>query len=387
MTEATMEAVQYGQDDSIRNVLGARFQTNPDFELVPFERLPREQQQQWKELARDPSFYGLLLPKEGTPWRAKSACRETVLLFFTLQSAGFLPAFAIGADREAANRAIAQLVLDGILTMEANGGFLTGPSAAAAILRSHSQSQEACPLAALSAEAVAYGASLLSLDAGRLSARMYFYNRLPLTPAWQQRFRDIDAVRQELGPMPGWTELPVDESNNGWVSWQRTTARAQAAGGRTYKLYFSPRPEHLREAFPEFAAAITRSGCLNCKAGRNAAGLLRPDKAVAYFHSQEQVMEAAQSIDASLAGCPAQGVPFTAPAGNSLLVSWGVDPPTEEWEQRESWRLWVTNRLAVHLKAAHAVQDPHPQRFAVDRMRLESVDTSTWTPANTIWTA
>jgi len=376
MTEAMM--VDIAQDESIRNVLGARFRANPEFELAAFEQLEKAQQQQWKELANDSSFYGLLLPREGTPWRAKSACRDTALLFFTLQSGGYLPGFALRGGRQDANRAMAQLVLDGILEMECEGEFVTGPAAARWIVREKGEGAMQSPLAMLSSEALAYGASLVSLDAGRLSARMYFYNRLPLTAYWRERFADVDKVKGELGAMRGWEELPADQGNNGWISWRRGGARALSSGARLYKLYFSPRPEALRESFGAFVTAIARCGCMNFKAGRNAAGLLRPDKAVAYFSSREQALEAAERTGAALQGCPAQGVPFSASVDDSLLVSWGVDPAAEDWEQRESWRLWVTNRLAVHLKAAAAAGEEDGRRFALDRMRLEQVDTDTW---------
>lgn len=375
MTQAMM-GMEQAQDEAIRNVLGARFRANPEFELLAFEQLHRAQQQQWKDLGSDPEFYGLLLPREGTPWRAKSACRDTALLFFTLGSGGYLPGFALRGEREEANRAVAQLVLDGILEMECEGEYVTGPAAARWIVRENETRSVQSPLAVLSAEALAYGASLSAFDAGRLSARMYFYNRLPLTAYWRERFADVEKVKSELGAMRGWEELPSDV-DNGWISWRRGRS-ALTSGVRTYKLYFSPRPEVLRESFGEFVAALTRCGCTNFKAGRSAAGLLRPDKAVAYFHSQEQALEAAERTDAALRGCPAQGVPFSAPVNDSLLVSWGVDPAAEEWEQRESWRLWVTNRLAVHLKAAAAAGEDDIRRFALDRMKLERVNTDTW---------
>ncbi|MFN7936806.1 MAG: hypothetical protein U0R19_26030 [Bryobacteraceae bacterium] len=383
MTEAMMEAVEEIQDGTIRNVLGARFRANREFELVPFERLSKEQQQQWKDLARDPSLYGVLLPREGSPWRPKTACRDTALLFFTLQVEGFLPTFALAGEQEETNRSIAQLVLDGILEVQVGQEFLTGPAATGYVLPLRQQDAVLSPLAALSAEALTYGASLRPLNAAQASARMYFYNRLPVTRDWEKRFPDAAAVKRELGPVNGWEEMPQDPVNHGWISWRRGVANAMPASARTYKLYFSPRPEQLHDTFPEFLAQVTRAGSMAFKTGRNAAGLLRPDKVVAYFHSEEQVLEAARLIERALAGCRGHGVPFSAPIGDSLLVSWGADPPAEEWELRESWRLWVTNRLAVHLKAAQAAGDANPQQFALHRMRLENIDTGTWTACQT----
>ncbi|MCZ2147949.1 MAG: hypothetical protein LC126_09230 [Bryobacterales bacterium] len=380
------------QDTQIRNILGARFRANPEYQLIPFERLPAGQREQWKELARDPSFFGLLLPREGSACRMKSACRDTALLFFTMQSAGVLPAFAVHAGNGEANRTIAQLVLDGILEIEANGEFFTGPAAASRIFPETKAEASRHPLAGLSADAVRYGASLDSLDAGQIAARLYFYNRIPLTARWRTLYATKEAVLAHLGAKDNpvlrrdWMELPADPENNAWISWRRRSQWNVPVDGQTYKLYLSPRPDHLTEAFRAFVSAISGAGCLNFKAGSDAGALLRPDKLVAYFHSKEDLDDAAARLECGLAGCPAQGVPFTAPSGDSLLVSWGIDPPAEEWERRESWRLWVTKRLAVHIKAGSTARPAvDPVKFALERMRLEAVDTSIWTPAPGIW--
>jgi hypothetical protein len=73
------------------------------------------------------------------------------------------------------------------------------------------------------------------------------------------------------------------------------------------------------------------------------------------------------------------------------LLSWGIDPPPEEqalpWLIRESWRLWVTNRLAVALIASSTEDTANlePWRFALRRLQLEGVDTRSWTPASVDW--
>ena len=56
------------------------------------------------------------------------------------------------------------------------------------------------------------------------------------------------------------------------------------------------------------------------------------------------------------------------------------------WQERESWRLWVTNRLAVALVAARrdgaAVE---PWRYALARAELDGVDVATWAPRGDPW--
>ena len=128
------------------------------------------------------------------------------------------------------------------------------------------------------------------------------------------------------------------------------------------------------------------SGACAFKVGKDLSGILRPDKFVAYFPDFEEVQRVAGDILAELSGCPSHGVPFTAEIGTPL-VSWGIDPPTEDdapvWLSRQSWRLWVTNRLAAALLATRQNTSTgiEPWRFAIERLRLEGVDTDTWTPA------
>jgi len=131
------------------------------------------------------------------------------------------------------------------------------------------------------------------------------------------------------------------------------------------------------------------------KIGADLAGLLRPDKIVAYFPDFDALARAAQILCERLDGLPAHGVPFTAEIGGGGLLSWGMDPPRDEalpWSGPESWRIWLANRLARALLDARAQTgtvetDPAPLnpplapwRFAVERLRLEGVDTDSWTP-------
>jgi hypothetical protein len=122
------------------------------------------------------------------------------------------------------------------------------------------------------------------------------------------------------------------------------------------------------------------------KVGRSATGLLRPDKLVVYFRDFEPLEQAARELAIRLSGCAAHGVPFTASLGDDGLLSWGVDPLPEKgalsWRGPESWRLWVTNRLASALVSArkNITGTLQPWQFALERLRLENVDTITWAP-------
>jgi hypothetical protein len=87
-------------------------------------------------------------------------------------------------------------------------------------------------------------------------------------------------------------------------------------------------------------------------------------------------------------------VPFTAALDDDGLLSWGVDPPAAQhllnWQPRESWRLWLTNRLANALLTARGTPAPtakprEPWEYALERLRLDGVDTDTWAPHDRLW--
>jgi hypothetical protein len=151
----------------------------------------------------------------------------------------------------------------------------------------------------------------------------------------------------------------------------------------------SPLPEALAESFGAVLEALAAGRASHFKVGADAVGLLRPDKIVAYFPSFERLAEAAEVVTRRLDGAAAHGVPFTSEIGGAGLISWGVDPAKEEaaWGEAESWRQWLTNRLARALLSARAsgAAGIEPWRFAVDRLRLEGVDTDTWTPGALAW--
>ena len=127
------------------------------------------------------------------------------------------------------------------------------------------------------------------------------------------------------------------------------------------------------------------------KVGNDAASLLRPDKIVLYFSDLDRVSAAARRLAHELAGCPGHGVPFTAELADSGgLVSYGIDPPRPEfalaWQERESWRLWLTNRLAVALFAARRDGGPlEPWQYALARLEIDGIDPSTWAPSADLW--
>lgn len=386
------------------SIADAKFRANPNYELVLFDRLPSEQQEVLSDLQKDPDFYGILAPRQpAAGLRMKSVCRDTALLYFTLQEPGRLPAYVKATLGEECNQAIAELILDGVLEVEWNETFVSGSQAYSLI---YSQKQQPSrilgKIAQLSLDALKYAQALEIDQSSKLSSRLYFYNRLPVSAYWKRKFSTPEAVVEYLGIDTGsshrllleqnWQQLSPPPENQGWLIWQSRQFRPVSPKPQyTYKLYISPSCEFLRDAFQTTVKVLSESPVSQFKIGQDVYGLLRPDKLVAYFWSFEALEEAATCLMHKLEGIPAHGVPFTAEIAGNGLLSWGIDPPKAEqvlsWQARESWRLWVTNRLAVALLAAKSAPSEavEPWQFAIERLRLEGVDTESWTPTATIW--
>lgn len=389
-------------------LLDRGLRANPAYELVLFDRLPAEERGRLAELRRDPDFYGLLRPRDGGAGLGlKSVDRDTALLFLTLRDPGPLPSYVraiVGAD--GAHRTVSRLVADGILEIEDRGEFVSG-AAALALLEGRRAAEGGGRIAEISRAALRYAQDLAVDDPLVISNRLYGYNRRPLTPAWKRRLAGPSAVPELLGISVGGPNRRRLDSfwasvgpSDWWLSWSSRAGEALGGGSApTYKLYVSPVPEALPESFGAVLEAFAAARAPQFKVGADAWGLLRADKIVAYFPTFERLAEASEAIAARLAGIPAQGVPFTSEIGGDGLLSWGVDPPRDDSPLgRESWRLWLTHRLARAILSARIAKETaretaretgaegvEPWRFALERLRLEGVDTETWTPGATLW--
>jgi hypothetical protein len=390
----------------VDNLLGRDFRANPRYELVLFDRLPVAERQRASGLLADPGFYGILRPQGGSSLGLKSVDRDTALLFLTLREPGPLPAYVGALLGEELERTVAQLVADGVFEVEVDSGsgvFVSGAAAFDALGDRGSvgdREEAGGHLHGLSLAALRYAEGLAVDDPTLLTLRLYAYNRRPLTPAWQRLLPDAPAVERFLGIGPGGASRRMLEQHwsrrpgfAGWMSWRRRGpaagggspgrgGRGTARGQATYKLYVSPAPEVLPTAFGEILAALVTARVPQVKIGSDARGMLRPDKIVAHFPDFEALAAAAARLSERLAGIAVQGVPFTAEIGGDGLVSWGVDPPHPAGSPasgRESWRTWLCRRLALALLAARG-SSPEPWRFALERLRLEGVDTTTWAP-------
>lgn len=379
-------------DVALHSLLDCAFRSSSAYDLVTFDRLLLHQKELLRDLTRDPDFYGVLLPRNAEGRVIKSVSRDIALLIQTMCEPGPLPNYARQMPGGLSNCAIAQLVLDGVLEIEHEGRFVSGSEAYPLVYAGHVSAEPRGLLPRLSRAALEYAQALAIDDVVRLSGRLYFYNRLPLTPYWTHRLPNEEAVWKFLGLADStnknrlrqnWTRTEHSVAYSSWFQWQSRLAGHDRPG---YKLYVSPPPDAMPAILRAVIGVLDNSAAVNFKVGCDACGLLRPDKLVIYFQDFDPLRQAAHDIALHVAGCEAHGVPFTAAIGNDGLLSWGVDPPPEEsampWQGPESWRLWITNRLATALVSARSncTAMLQPWEFALERLRLEDVDTDTWTP-------
>ncbi len=383
-------------DVALNSILERVFRSNPAYELAAFDRLPLDRQELLKNLTEDPGFYGVLLPRTVGALAIKSVCRDTALLVYAMLQPGHLPHYVCQASGDLSNQAVAGLVLDGVLEIEHEGRFISGSEAYPLIYAGHAAPEPQGLLPRLSQAALEYAQALAIDDVVCLSARLYFYNRIPLTPHWARRLPSADAVSEFLAISDptnrrrirkNWSQVERNASNKCWFQWQSRGGRPPGSDRRHgYKLYVSPHPDAMPAAFRAVAEVLEDSPAHHFKVGCDPIGLLRPDKLILYFWDFEPLEQAARGIALRLSGCAVHGVPFTAAMGDDGLLSWGVDPLPEKgalsWQGPESWRLWVTNRLATALVSArkNCAGTLQPWQFARERLRLENVDTATWAP-------
>ena len=388
----------------VRPILQRRFRAGRDFTVVPLRDVP----ERFRPRVGGAAAAGqvVLLPRAPGPISAKVLGGGAARLIAELGRPGLLPGEIRCGRGPLDNADVARLVLSGALEIEHDGGFRSGPAAHPALFapdadpapgtETDRNTPDGGRLAVLSRRALRHAERLGLRDVTELSYRLYGYGVVPRSPRWDRVLGGPDDTLAVIGATaggPAAAALSGYEAmvNPSWVAWSLdTSVRPELP----YKLYVSPLPGHVADAFPVIATVLAAHGVWSFKIGRGAAGLLRPDKIVAYLPDPAGLRAVGTALAAALPGCPAHGVPFTADAAGDGLLSWGMDPPVTErlldWRPQESWRLWVTNRLAsaiVHAQASPGVagENPDPVRFALDRLALDGVRPDTWSPVADIW--
>lgn len=353
-----------------------------EYEVVPAERLSAPERSLIDErLASD--LGGLLRPR--SPRRTVRAISRDALTELCRLD-GDAAQVAVPLEPQ-----VARLVLDGVVELATPNGWLSGPAAAPLV-----PLPDACDdvadgrLVRVSMAALRYGTYLEGLSIPEMARRLYCYGRLPLTPRRALGLPVRPVVRDAIdgGPLSaahaalrdGWNAVEPRPDNDRWRIFVNPLGGERlGADALPYKLYVSPWPDELGAVFRVVVDAFTRLGVPCFKVADDLAGMLRPDKLVAYFPTRERLDEAADGLASSLESHRPHGVPFTAEIALDGLLSWAVDPP--HGSGAESWRAWVTLRASSAVIAAQTLGACEPAwRYALRRLMLDGVDVRTWTP-------
>ena len=359
---------------------------NPGYRLVERASLATGYARSLERAGADLSHvFGMLIGDRSQGLADKVVDRAGAELFTEMRQPGRVS--------PAAAARLAELIFDGVFEVETADGFVSGPLAYEQIAE-----RDGCDdlpldrLGRLSYAGLAYAERLQLTDVARLTARLYYYNRVPLTGRWTRAYPDAKAVQALLAGPALSQEWIGGHSSDGepvnWLSWIRRddSSLRVRSDELPYKLYVSPAVDALPEVLPVLAETLRDAGAKLFKVGPDAPGLLRPDKIVVYMSDAEELSRVARGLKRDLAGISAHGVPFTAQLADDGLLSWGGDPPVEAGplgEGIESWRLSVSRRLAEYIAAAQraSLRRIRPFEFALARLAISGVDVHSFAPA------
>lgn len=362
-----------------------RLRLAPGWRLRWLCELSLDERAALRELTADPALAAVLCPEQlGLGVRALDAEAAGVLARLSVTGED---AAAMGLSR----RQAARLVLEGVLELVVGDAAVSGPAARAALeVPDAAVTPGSDRLAQLSEAALALACALPpDDDALAVSLWLYGYHRLPLTAEWERAFAGGSTLAWCCARCDADPTLPLARGyevvpHPDWFAWR--AAGLDEARRFAFKLYISPLPEALPEVARRALEVLAAAGVGHLKLARGLPGVLRPDKLLAYFERREDLEQVARTLARTLDGQPAHGVPFTAALTDDGLLSWGVDPQERPqmrgWRRQQSWRLWLTNRLARGLAQSRQAGLAPTEAAAHARalLWLDGVDARRWAP-------
>ena len=332
---------------------------------MPFDKLSSADQQSALANGLDPTAYGVFIPTKGSTLNIRAACAESALLFLSLRPPARIPQYLRAQSPSGWIDEVKKLLLDEIIEVRIGNAYVCG----SALLTSNEtpavsgKRDNGNLLSSLSAQAILYAGKLDISDPRTLSGRLYCYNRSPFCFDIHHRLCDRDKVTAFLGLdelenklllNTHWKRQWQSPFFGGWLNFYSTTSSKpkRSKDKWTCKLYISAHWQHLPEVLLRFLSNTKSRICASgFKVPCDIFGLLRPDNFVIYVKSKEALHELSDSLAPALEGTPVQGVPFSSPLTRNGLLSWGADPPKVSTYNiaGESWRYWLTNRLASDL--------------------------------------
>jgi hypothetical protein len=387
------------------------FRFNPAFTLTEVEDLDEDVLDRFRPLIRMKDIYGFLHAPAEAKLTVKVVNRHFAAFLKEIHEPRRMRDVFVdyrqGTDDEKVKLLI-RLVLDSVLEVQKDGKFVSGPDAVnQVLLRSDSRGcffddeKEKNPVQIVSEKAL-YCAMHSVLDHPQeLSFYLYNFNRIPLSLKWNERFPDETSIAQyldleESGSWKGMpdrvTPQPIRRDQRGepnqfdlyWRSWRLKKEKLSKSVPR-YKVYISPVPDDLPKAFRIVRDHVSDSEAHAMKVGRTLSGMLRSDKFIVYFREVTPAFEFASEMSEKLHSCRSYGVPFSYQVNPDVpVVSMGVDPPPVLGE-KNSWRLYIANRLALAIQGAKRMKEKDPKTYIQTYMDMLGIDCRKWRPHDRDW--
>lgn len=368
------------------DIANYRFKKNPAIEVIEFTKLTTAQKEFLNSCIKSKEFFGLACWKNNPERTPKIICKETALLLFTLDGeGGYLPSYL---NIDEIQEHLMEILYEGLLLLESAEGVFSdyislAPSSKCQSIQNHNELQN------LSEKAIYYAFDLPISDPIAVAARLYFYNRIPVShedyceKSFHYDFLGVskDSLSEK------WNLKKRGGYQYSWIMCSNRSNRWNLdKGDKIYKLYISPATCSLKSCFGNIVSALLESGVKRFKYGNSIYGVSRPDKILAYFETFEHMKEASCSLEKVLSSQQSHGVPFTCQIRDLNSLSWGVDPPRSnhypDWREKESWRLWVVNHISVAIIDFKRVARKRDQllEYICARLLTKGIDAQTWTP-------
>jgi len=391
-------------------VLENTFRLNPVFKITPVAQLTEEQRRKFEHITRSSDIYGLLHASSDAKVTVKALNRPMVEFleeFHEPKKLSDLPPHLTQGPESDIRNLIIRLVLDSVLEVRTGERFISGVDAVNELLpaahgRVKQRDGAANFIQALSRDALELAFKIPFKHAVSLSNFLYGYNTLPLCRSQRDRFPDGQSVAHFLGidtdsTWPGMERRikpkPVERDETGeiktydrvWRFWYLRKP-SEAKDKLNFKVYVSPVLDDLPAAFRIVRETAADSGAYSMKTARNVTELFRPDRLVIYFYELEKARNYALHLADRTKELGAQGVPFTYQVSpDNPGVSMGVDPP-RKFGERNSWRGYVTQNLALAIQGALRTSARAPMEYVATQMHLLGIDTVEWRPSADDWT-
>jgi len=380
-----------------QSLLEKKFRACNLYILKEWSQLDDRQKESLAGMQDESEVYGVFEPVTTSKGLApKVAYQKVALLYFHLQQNNKLPHYLIFSGDQKINETIAGLLLDGIIEIEWQGEFVSGPGALAAIYNEDAvgEAQLSNHLSRLSYKAIYYAWMLNDADERSVAGSLYAFNTTPWDSSMKMRFYDKHNVKDFLFSCTNGDVLntlnekwhaTVTEKKV-WLSWSRqgTENFENVESPRIYKLYISPLIHDVPGVLARCVPVINSSDAVSFKIGNTLQELLRPDKMVVYFYSKESLFKTAAVLRELLGVDNAQGVPFSSQLDDRGLLSWAEEPADEGLHSfaSHSWRTMICDKLAAILVQAKENKLSWSRAIAYIEatMQAKGLDIRNWEP-------